>query len=340
MPGSYQVKGLQWVTTDVPKLNIGAYLMEPQEPKESQLQVFSEPQLTRLEHLQKDIELITEMMSSILKDGQHYGVIPGCGNKPALLKAGAEKLCTAFRLAAKYEITKTNLSNEHREYEIVTSLIHIPTGNFVGQGVGTCTTMESKYRYRNAKRVCPDCGQETIIKGKAEYGGGWICWQKPGVSDGCNAKFPDGSDVIENQAVGKVDNENIADEYNTVLKIAKKRSLVDGVLNCTAASDLFTQDIEEKGKSETQETPKPNSNSSEQPSSNGNSNGNKIDPNAVWGIINEKIRSLQKGITGKEEMAVREIVIEIADKDVVTNITKDNVDDIVRQALEKYFGNT
>jgi hypothetical protein len=35
------------------------------------------------------------------------------------------------------------------------------------------------------------------------------------------------------------------DIYNTALKIAKKRAQVDAVLTCTAASDIFTQDIEE-----------------------------------------------------------------------------------------------
>ncbi|KKN79618.1 hypothetical protein LCGC14_0338220 [marine sediment metagenome] len=34
--------------------------------------------------------------------------------------------------------------------------------------------------------VCPQCGQPAIIKGKEEYGGGWLCWKKEG---GCGAKF-------------------------------------------------------------------------------------------------------------------------------------------------------
>ena len=35
------------------------------------------------------------------------------------------------------------------------------------------------------------------------------------------------------------------DQYNTVLKMAKKRSHVDAILTATAASDIFTQDIED-----------------------------------------------------------------------------------------------
>lgn len=40
------------------------------------------------------------------------------------------------------------------------------------------------------------------------------------------------------------------DVYNTCLKTAKKRALVDAILTCTAASDLFAQDIEEGADSE------------------------------------------------------------------------------------------
>ena len=39
--------------------------------------------------------------------------------------------------------------------------------------------------------------------------------------------------------------DNIADLYNTVLKMAEKRSLVDAVLKVGGISDMFTQDIEE-----------------------------------------------------------------------------------------------
>jgi hypothetical protein len=43
----------------------------------------------------------------------------------------------------------------------------------------------------------------------------------------------------------KVEYDNPADYFNTCLKMAKKRALVDAVLTSTAASDIFTQDIEE-----------------------------------------------------------------------------------------------
>lgn len=40
-----------------------------------------------------------------------------------------------------------------------------------------------------------------------------------------------------------VDNANLPDLYNTILKMANKRALVAAVLNVTAAGDIFTQDL-------------------------------------------------------------------------------------------------
>lgn len=186
--------------------------------------------------------MLQQVMQRIMKRGEHYGTIPGCGDKPTLLKPGAEAISSTFQLCPKYEIEKVELGNGHREYEITCNL-HTPDGGFVGSGVGSCSTMEGKYRFRRAGHKCPECGrEETIIKGKQQYGGGWICYAKKG---GCGAKFEDGDDRIENQSIGRVEHDNPADYYNTVLKMGKKRAFVDAVLTATGASDIFTQDVED-----------------------------------------------------------------------------------------------
>ncbi len=193
--------------------------------------------------LQQQVNAIQLAMRQVMKSGVHYGVIPGCGDKPALFKPGAEVLCAMFRLRPTFEIKERELRDEHREYTIITSL-HDINGHIIGQGLGLCSTMEKKYRWRNSERVCPNCGKATIIKGKEEYGGGFICFAKKG---GCGAKFSGTDQAITGQHVGQVENPDVADQYNTVLKMGKKRSLVDAVLTATAASDCFTQDIEDMG---------------------------------------------------------------------------------------------
>ena len=178
---------------------------------------------------------------AIMKEGVHFGTIPGCGDKPALLQPGADLLSMAFRLLPRYEVSMRDLGNGHREYTVITTLVG-PDGEFRGQGIGSASTLESKWRYRDGQRKCPECGAAAIIKGKEEYGGGWLCFAKKG---GCGAKFKAGDKSIEGQAVGKVENPDIADQYNTCLKIAMKRSKVSGLLTATASSDMFTQDIED-----------------------------------------------------------------------------------------------
>lgn len=195
-----------------------------------------------VQSIHRQIQLIQEVMKSEMKSGEHYGVIPGTGSKPSLLKAGAEKLSLLFKMAPRFKVEHVDLGNGHREVRIVTELYHIVTNNFLGEGLGSCSTLETKYRYRNNSKICPSCEGAFIIKGKTEYGGGWVCFAKKG---GCGAKFKEGDPVIESQDTGKVENSDIADTYNTVLKMGKKRSLVDAVLTATAASDIFTQDVED-----------------------------------------------------------------------------------------------
>jgi len=178
----------------------------------------------------------------ITRDGD-YGLIPGCGDKPALRKSGAEILLIGFGLVAhmRTPIFK-DLPGGHREVIIETEIRHMGSGLLHAIGVGSCSTMESKYRWRNSERCCPACGQPSIIKGKEEYGGGWLCWAKKG---GCNQKYAEGDPAIEDQRVGREENLDIADVYNTVLKIAAKRSAVDGSIKATGSSGMFTQDVDD-----------------------------------------------------------------------------------------------
>lgn len=192
-----------------------------------------------VDQLVGQIEKVQDAMRRAMSDGEHYGVIPGTG-KPSLLKPGAEKLCLLFRLAPTYEVTRRPSEDGHVEYEVLCELRHIESEKLIASGVGLCTTMESRYRWRKGSHACPHCGESAIIKGKEEYGGGWLCWKK---KDGCGAKFGDAEFSLDD--LKAIENPDIADSYNTVLKMAKKRAHVDATLTATAASDIFTQDMED-----------------------------------------------------------------------------------------------
>lgn len=183
---------------------------------------------------------IQEVMDAVMKEGEHYGRIPG-SEKPSLYKAGAEILAMTFQLAPKFRITRTDMPNGHREYEITCTMTNIASGADLGEGVGSCSTMESKYRWRSAQRKCPKCQATAIFTSKND-GEGFYCWAKKG---GCGAKFSPTDEAITKQETGRVENPDPADQWNTVLKMAKKRAQIDATLTVTGASDSLTQDLED-----------------------------------------------------------------------------------------------
>jgi len=189
------------------------------------------------------VALIQQIMSATMKDGEHYGRIPGCGDKPTLLKPGAEKLCLTFRMAPFYDVIEVNLDRGHREYRVTCELVAVLTGAKLGQGVGYCSSTESKYRFRqgNAEptdnpvpRAYWDLRGEDPAKAQELIGG-----------KGFSVKKVEGKGWMIAKGGEKVETDNPSDSFNTVLKMAKKRALVDAVLTATAASDIFTQDLED-----------------------------------------------------------------------------------------------
>lgn len=189
-------------------------------------------------------QLVRRFIAELLTEGIDYGVVPGTGKKPVLLKPGAEHLCQLFRLRPEFRTLSLieNFETGQFFYRYACDLIHVPSGTIVGSGIGSCTTWESKYRFRSGSRKCPACDKETIIKGREEYGGGWLCFAKKG---GCGAKFSEADPAITGQSIGDVPNDKIHDQVNTVDKMAQKRALIAATLITCGVSEYFTQDIEE-----------------------------------------------------------------------------------------------
>ena len=92
-------------------------------------------------------EKIHQAMTRAMEEGIHFGKIPGTP-KPTLFKAGAEKLCLLFRMDPQYASTDTTLEGDHLTVKSKCTLWHIPTGQRLGSGEGSCSTRESKYAYR------------------------------------------------------------------------------------------------------------------------------------------------------------------------------------------------
>ena len=192
-------------------------------------------------------EVIVQATSRLMTAGVDFGKIPGAGDRDVLLQPGADKLCNLFGLVIEYELTEseedwTGVRHGGEPFFYYKVKGRAYRGEFLmGEGVGSCNSWESKYRWRKCERVCPGCGKENIRKSRNQ-GEGWYCWTKTG---GCGATFKEGDKSIEGQEVGRKPNPDAADVVNTVLKMAYKRCKVATTINATSASEFFTQDVED-----------------------------------------------------------------------------------------------
>ena len=186
-------------------------------------------------------------VSQMLVKDRDFGAIPGT-DKQTLFKPGAEKLTTFFGLTKLFEIAEKVEDwngDDHGGQPFFYYLYRcrLLRGDvLIAESDGSCNSRETKYRWREAKRTCPSCGQAAIIKGKEDFGGGWLCWKKQG---GCGAKFADGAQQIESQPAGRVENPDVSDLVNTIQKMAQKRALIGATLLAVNASEFFTQDVED-----------------------------------------------------------------------------------------------
>lgn len=200
----------------------------------TEVQVYDSKPLTASD-IKQQVNLLQQVMNAVMKKDQHFGVIPGAGNKPTLLKPGAEKIMATFRLSADPEVEDMSSEGVIR-YRVKCNLYTQPHRYFAGSGVGECSSEEEKYKWRSAVSDAEwNATDETERR----------------------EKFKRDSSVKQVRT-------NPYDLANTILKMAKKRALVDAVLTATAASDIFTQDIEDMpeevlGKASTSETAPPES---------------------------------------------------------------------------------
>lgn len=187
---------------------------------------------------------LVEFVQTVMRPDIDYGIVPGTNNKPTLLKPGAEKLTTLFGLTTRFVVVeKTEDWTGDEPFFYYWYRCQLWRGDrLIAEADGSCNSHESKYRWRESKRLCPACGQAAIIKGKEEYGGGWLCFKKQG---GCGTKYRDGDQAIEGQQTGRVLNADIADQVNTFQKMAQKRALIAATLIGVNASEFFTQDLDD-----------------------------------------------------------------------------------------------
>ena len=161
------------------------------------------------------------LVQTHLKEGKDYGTIPGT-KKPTLYLAGAQKIIMLGKLRSTFEVL-----DETKDWEKEFFQFEIRWNLWIGdqiivQGVGLCSSKEDKYRYRwvPEKKLPNNIKKENLL-----------CKEL----DGKYGKYK----------VYRVENDDVCSIANTILKMAKKRALVDAALLVGSLSELFTQDVED-----------------------------------------------------------------------------------------------
>lgn len=237
--------------------------------------------VVQIDGLLKRKAAMGQIITQVLVEGSDFGVIPGT-KFPTLLKPGAEKLATCFGLTPKF-IPDVAIEDWHGSnspngealfyYRIKCQLWR--GDRLWGEADGSCSSWESKYRYRwvaendlppglNKANLLHRGGARKFTEteyfiGKAEinpkYGKTEAYWQafRDAIEAGTAKKTRktisgterDAYEISIDENQFRIPNPDIADQVNTVLKMAEKRALVAAVLIATNASDSFTQDMED-----------------------------------------------------------------------------------------------
>lgn len=161
------------------------------------------------------VSTVQEVMRSVMKPEVHYGKIPGT-DKPTLFKAGAEVLCMVFRIADSYAIEDLSTADMVR-YRVTCVGTHQTSGIVLGSGLGEASSSEDKYKWRKAASDKEFEATPPAMR-RIKYGKSWEAKQ------------------VRTEP---------ADLANTVLKMANKRAKMAMTLNVTAASDCFSQDLDD-----------------------------------------------------------------------------------------------
>jgi hypothetical protein len=129
-----------------------------------------------------------DLIAQALQKGRDYDTIPGT-NKPTMLQPGAERACAAFGLTPSFELIGQEVDHDRPisyvkrtwewhpttrgkkiwteepgkseglyRYVLRCRLIHRESGIVVGEGIGSCSTMEAKYVER------PRDLENTVLK--------------------------------------------------------------------------------------------------------------------------------------------------------------------------------
>lgn len=235
------------------------------------------PVATVGEAVARRAQMVSLVKSEAWVPGVDSGVIPGT-DKEVLLLPGAQKLAFFFGLVPQYEALEevADWTGERHGGEPFFYFRYkcrlLRNGELAGEGIGSANSREPRYRYRwvpehevpaglDKKALLKHVGAMeefdfAIEKGETtgQYGKPAEYWEafheaiKNGTAIRIEKRTKSGRTYpawrIET-AVYRVPNPDIEGLVNTIDKIAQKRAFVAAIISATAASEFFTQDLDD-----------------------------------------------------------------------------------------------
>lgn len=104
------------------------------------------------------IERFQQIIQQSLKPGHDYDTIPGT-NKPSLLKPGAEKIGLILGMTPSYDFVAKTEDYNGGFFAYTIRCILFMGDKKVGEGLGSCNTLEKKYKTQDACTI-----SNTILK--------------------------------------------------------------------------------------------------------------------------------------------------------------------------------
>lgn len=168
------------------------------------------------------VKTLQSTLKNILVDTHDYGKIPGCGDKPTLLKPGAEKILMALGITSSYELIEHTENFDGKGFFAYTvKCILLKNGAKITEGLGHANSKEKKWALEFVYEKDLPAGADKELLKKKSFNS----------SNGTYYKYE-----VEADANSKA---------NTILKMAKKRAQIDAVLTVASLSEIFTQDFDD-----------------------------------------------------------------------------------------------
>ena len=109
------------------------------------LSIIDDVNLQQVSATMQKIAQFQAVVQQTLKQNHDFGIVPGTGSKPTLLKPGAEKILMLMGLSSEYEIVEKVQDYDKGFFAYTVRCILTKNGQIITQGLGHCNSKEKKY---------------------------------------------------------------------------------------------------------------------------------------------------------------------------------------------------